>query len=68
VSDLNPVLDRPNKPGNWVYWRNRNDCMVETVKVEQTVAAGLFCKELKMGGSAQCGFKDWAGEWRFNFA
>jgi len=67
MSAPNPVLDRPDKPGNWIYWRDRTS-MVETVKVEQTVASGLFCKELKMGGSAQCGFRDWAGEWRYDGA
>lgn len=35
-----------------------------TVTVTENPTSGRMCKELRMGGSALCGFADWSGEWR----
>lgn len=34
------------------------------VAVTETPTGGRMCKELRMGGSAMCGFAPWSGSWR----
>ncbi len=57
---------RPTKPGTyhwvvpWLFgWQN-----AWVMKVEWTPGGGLFCRFLRMGGSAACGFENqWDGLW-----
>jgi hypothetical protein len=63
------------QPGVWVeLWERRGRRMAErgfiasahwrTVEVDQTVASGRYCQELRQGGSLMVpGFKPWGGRW-----
>ena len=55
------TLTRPSRAGWWI-------CILPgrvpaVVQVTETAAAGRLCRELRMGGSQQCGFSDWRGTW-----
>lgn len=63
VRSLNTALDKPSHAGVW-FWRATPLSYMDQVTVEETHAAGRFCRDLRMGGSAQCpGYRDWAGLW-----
>jgi hypothetical protein len=53
----------PSCAGLWMYRADaRSDW--QQVYVDETLAAGRHCKELQQGGSSQCNFSPWTGEWR----
>lgn len=57
-------MSRPHRAGMFLFQSENG--FTRTVKVEETSAAGRYCKELKMGGSSQCvGFKNWSGFWHY---
>lgn len=63
------TLRAPDKAGNWLFtefWPENEDepqPVAKLVVVDETLSAGRLCKELQMGGHAQCGFDDWSGMW-----
>lgn len=54
---------KPDSAGNW-QWRENDKSEWRTVEVSIGDASGIYCVELKQGGSAQCGFEFWSGEWK----
>ncbi len=65
TNEKNKYLDRPNASGTWIYEDVDGKGLIKKeVFVECGAASGIYCKELSMGGSAQCGFKSWSGLWR----
>lgn len=71
-----PYASRPSQAGDFYFWAkepkvSKNGCEISVpsswpiiVKVEEGLASGRYCRELKMGGSAQCGLKEWSGIWK----
>ena len=55
-----PLSTCPTSAGLWYSLERDRD-----VLVEETVAAGRYCRELRQGGSQQCGFQPWSGLWRY---
>lgn len=55
-------------PGTWGVLNNKEPVFFasgggKTVLVEEAVASGRFCRELRQGGSALCGLAPWSGFW-----
>ena len=71
-------LRMPTGPGEWIFAPSKWSTLWYElafgfgtfgladihVMVEETPGAGRFCRELRMGGHALCGFDHWSGEWR----
>lgn len=55
------TLTRPTQAGRWICCLPGR--VPAVVQVTETAAAGRLCRELRMGGSQQCGFSDWRGTW-----
>lgn len=57
---------RPDRAGEYLFSDGDEDPV--KVLVTESPASGRMCKELKMGGSALCGFENWSGFWWRNYA
>ncbi len=58
-----PSQSQPYEAGKW-WFRASPAESARLVIVEETVAAGRFCRELRQGGSRQVGFAPWSGIWK----
>lgn len=69
-ADVNGRRVTPKRPGKYLYYKTLTGNLFnqgQRVTVEVGAASGLFCRELRMGGSSMTGFADWdrKGYWRF---
>lgn len=51
----------PDRAGVWI-WKGSHT-RYRRVLVTENPASGRMCRELGMGGSAQCGLRPWSGVW-----